>query len=300
MDRKRFATIIVVIAAAVVTALFLMTTKKEDSKVNIGKSDIRIENGRLTPEALWAMGRIGGVTVSPDGARIAYQVSYYSVQENASHTVIYVMDEDGANVKLLTKTAKSEHSPAWIDNDHIAYLSVKDGVQQIWKMDSDGKHRKQLSFSDKDVEGYLFSPDMNHVLMIMSVPNPLVKEKQYEDLPKASGMIADDLMFRHWDSWTTSLPHPYIAGFDGKKVSAQAVDLLDGEPYESPMLPFGGIEQFAWSPDSKSVAYTCRKKAGLEYTKSTDSDIYLYNIESGKTENLCKAGGPRSGSPRRR
>ena len=292
MDRKRFTIISVTLASVVVIGLIIgMVTKKEESKVNIGKSDICIEDGVLTPEVLWSMGRIGGVTVSPDGSRIAYQVSYYSVQENASHTVIYVMDDDGNNVKLLTETASSEHSPAWIDNEHIAFLTNKKGVQQICSMDIQGKHRKQLSFMEKDVEGFLFSPDMNSVLMIMSVPNPLVKERQYEDLPKASGMIADDMMFRHWDSWVTSLPHPYVAAFDGKKVSDKVVDLLEGEPYESPMLPFGGIEQFAWSPDGKSVAYTCRKKAGSEYTKSTDSDIYLYDIESAGTVNLCKLEG---------
>ena len=291
MDRRRIALIGILLAAVVIAALCHMMDKKEESKVNIGKSDIKIEDGRFTPEVLWAMGRIGGVAVSPDASKIAYQVSYYSVEENASHTVIYVMNEDGTNPMLLTKSAKSEHSPAWIDNDHIAFLTVKDGVQQIFSMDAAGKHRKQLSFMDKDVEGFLFSPDMKNVLMIMSVPNPLVKEKQYEDLPKASGMIADDLMFRHWDTWVTSLPHPYVAAFDGNKVADKGLDLLDGEPYESPMLPFGGIEQFAWSPDGKSLAYTCRKKAGAEYTKSTDSDIYLYNIESGKTTNLCKLPG---------
>ena len=288
---KRRVTALVVVLAAALAAIIVMNTSKEQNKVNIGRSDIRIEDGRLTPEALWAMGRIGDVAVSPDGSKIAYQVSYYSVQENASHTVIYMMDSDGGNVRLLTGTAASEHSPAWIDNDHIAFLTAKKGVQQIFCMDKDGKHRKQLSFMDKDVEGFLFAPDMKNVLMVMSVPNPLVKERQYEDLPKATGMIADELMFRHWDSWTTSIPHPYISSFDGKQVATAAVDLLENEPYESPMLPFGGIEQFAWSPDGKSVAYTCRKKTGLEYTKSTDSDIFLYDIESGKTVNLCKMDG---------
>ena len=192
MDRKRFTFVNVLLVALVVTALIFMITKKEDSKVNIGRSDIQVEDGRLTPEVLWSMGRIGGVTTSPDGSKVAYQVSYYSVQENASHTVIYVMDDNGENVRLLTASAASEHSPAWLDNERIAFLSVKDGIQQIFSMDINGKHRRQLSFMDKDVEGFLFSPDMSNVLMVMNVPNPLVKEKQYEDLPKASGMIADE------------------------------------------------------------------------------------------------------------
>ena len=289
MNKRTVWALIVVLAITIVVVM--MNTSKENNKVNIGRSDIRIEDGKLTPEVLWAMGRIGGVAVSPDGSKVVYQVTYYSVEENKSHTVLYAMNDKGENVSLLTRGAASEHSAAWLDNDRIAFLTATNGVQQIWSMSFDGKHRKQLSYSDRDVEGFLFSPDLNRVLMVMSVPNPLVKEQQYEDLPKATGMIADDLMFRHWDSWVTSLPHPYIAKFDGKRVSAQTIDLLDGEPYESPMLPFGGIEQFAWSPDGASLAYTCRKKAGADYAKSTDSDIYLYNIENGKTVNLCKIEG---------
>ena len=291
MDKRRFIALGALIVAAIAFTLFFMKTGKEDNKVFIGKSNIKVEDGRLTPEVLWAMGRIGGVAVSPDGSRIAYQVSYYSVKENSSHTVIYIMNDDGSDVRLLTKEAASEHSPAWIDNDHIAFLTVSAGVQQIFSVDASGNHRKQLSFMEKDVEGFVFSPDMKNVLMVMSVPNPLVRETQYEDLPKSTGMIADDLMFRHWDTWVTELPHPYIAAFDGGKVSDKAVDLLEGEPFESPMLPFGGTEQFAWSPDGGSLAYTCRKKSGLEYAKSTDSDIFLYNLESGRTVNLCKTDG---------
>ena len=291
MDKRRFIALGALIVAAIAFTLFFMKTGKEDNKVFIGKRNIKVEDGRLTPEVLWAMGRIGGVAVSPDGSRIAYQVSYYSVKENSSHTVIYIMNDDGSDVRLLTKEAASEHSPAWIDNDHIAFLTVSAGVQQIFSVDASGKHRKQLSFMEKDVEGFVFSPDMKNVLMVMSVPNPLVRETQYEDLPKSTGMIADDLMFRHWDTWVTELPHPYIAAFDGGKVSDKAVDLLEGEPFESPMLPFGGTEQFAWSPDGGSLAYTCRKKSGLEYAKSTDSDIFLYNLESGRTVNLCKTDG---------
>ena len=128
MNQRRNAIIGIVLAAVVVTAFYLMRDKNENSKVNIGKSDIRVEDGRFTPEVLWSMGRIGGVAVSPDASKIAYQVSYYSVQENASHTVIYVMDENGENAKLLTRTAESEQSPAWIDNDHIAFLAPSKGL----------------------------------------------------------------------------------------------------------------------------------------------------------------------------
>ena len=114
----------------------------------------------------------------------------------------------------------------------------------------------------------------------------------YPDLPKASGIIVNDLMYKHWDEWVESIPHPFIADFDGNMMGA-ATDIMEGEPFEAPMKPFGGIEQLAWSNDSKQIAYTSRKKQGLAYAVSTDSDIYLYNIEKGTTLNLCKPNGKR-------
>ncbi len=255
----------------------------------IGKSNIQITDGRLTPEVLWAMGRIGSYSVSPDGSKIAYDVAYYSVEQNASHRIIYVMNADGTNVRQLTTTADSESSPTWIKGgSRIAFLSNNSGCSQIWEMDSIGGNRRQLSFTGKSIDGFLFAPDECQVLMVMGVPNPLVKPTQYEDLPKATGRIATDMMFRHWDSWVDELPHPFVAPFDGERVSDVTLDILEGQAYESPMLPFGGIEQLCWSPDSRKVAYTCRKKTGLEYSKSTDSDIYLYDIHDGYTENICK------------
>ena len=110
---------------------------------------------------------------------------------------------------------------------------------------------------------------------------------KYPDLPQASGIIVDDLMYKHWDEWVTTAPHPFVADFDGTGIS-NVRDLLEGEPYESPMKPFGGIEQLAWSTDSKSIAYTCRKKTGMDYALSTNSDIYIYNIETKEVRNITE------------
>ena len=292
MNSKRQVKIILLVIFMAAAAMVTKYEVKSREKVKvIGKQQIEITDGKLTPEVLWAMGRIGSVAVSPDESKIAYQVTYYDINENKGHTVICTMNSDGTNNIQLTKSHYNEHSPAWLSDGRIAFISNRSGKQQIWAMDVDGKHKKQLSFSEKDIEGFLFSPDESQVLMVMSIPNPLVKEQQYEDLPKATGIVAEDLMYRHWDNWVTSIPHPFIATFNGEKVSDTTLDLLNGEPYESPMLPFGGIEQFAWSPDSKTIAYTSRKKVGLEQTKSTDSDIYFYTISTGETTNICKIAG---------
>ena len=254
----------------------------------IGKQEITIKDGKLTPEALWAMGRIGGLNVSPDGKKVAYNVSYYSVEQNKSRTVIYVMNADGSENTLLTQGAASESQPTWIKNgSKIAFLSASEGKSQIWEMNPDGTERKVLSAFDGDIEGFSFSPDESKVLFISQVKYGERTIDLYPDLDKSSGIIVDELMYKHWDEWVTTVPHPFVADFDGNKVGA-ATDIMTGEPYEAPMKPFGGIEQMAWSSDSKQVAYTSRKKTGLEYSVSTDSDIYLYNLETKATRNLCK------------
>ena len=263
-------------------------TPADADKPVIGKQEIRIKDKKLTPEALWAMGRIGSSSVSPDGKQIAYTVSYYSVKENKSHTVIYVMNADGTNNLLLTTTADSEVEPAWIKGgSKIAFLSAASGSMQLWEMNPDGSERKQLSSYEGGIDGFKFSPDESKVLFIAQVKYGERTSDLYPDLDKASGKVINDLMYKHWDEWVESIPHPFVAAFDGNQVGT-ATDILKNEPYESPMKPFGGIEQLAWSNDSKQIAYTCRKKTGLEYFVSTDSDIYLYNTENGETRNLCK------------
>ena len=238
----------------------------------IQRSDIRIKNRRLTPEALWAMGRIGGVAVSPDADKVAYTVSYYSVPQNKSNTEIFVMNADGSGNEQLTRDEWQQNQPAWIKNGKkLAYLSNESGSTQVWEMDPDGTDRRQLTDHAGGIDGFAFSPDGKKLLFIAQVKTVKTTAEKYPDLPQASGIIVDSLMYKHWDEWTTTAPHPFVADFDGDEIS-HVRDLLEGTPYESPMKPFGGIEQLAWSPDSKKIAYTCRKKTGKAYAVSTDSD----------------------------
>ncbi len=241
-------------------------------------------NDRMTPEALWAMGRIGGAAASPDGKTVAYQVGYYSVKQNKSHQMLYTQTADGKQQTVLTTSAKSETDPAWIEGGkRIAFLT--DG--QIWSMAPDGTDRRQLTKSDIDIEGFKFSPDDKKVILIKSLPYHESIKKNPEDLPLATGRLVTDLNYRHWDHYVESIPHPFVANVTEQGVD-EGVDMLKDEPYECPMAPFGGVEQLNWSPDSKFVAYTCRKKTGVNYAVSTDSDIYLYDIATGNTRNLCK------------
>ncbi len=268
---------------AMTAALMMSGGVAQAQDVNIGRNNITLTSDLMTPEALWAMGRIGAAQASPDGKRIVYQVGYYSIKENKGHQVLHVMDADGKNDHLLTTTAKSESDAAWLDNNTLAFLTGG----QLWTMNADGTNRKQLTKSDIDIEGFRFSPDRKRVVLIKSIPYYGTIKKNPSDLPKATGMVITDMNYRHWDHYVTTNAHPFVADVTAEGVGA-VVDVLEGEPYESPLAPFGGIEQIDWSKDSKLVAYTCRKKEGTQYAISTDADIYIYNVETRQTKNLCK------------
>lgn len=250
----------------------------------IGKSNITLQSDLMTPEALWAMGRIGTAQASPDGKHIIYQVGYYSVKQNKGHQVIYIMDSDGKNNKMLTTSAKSETDAVWIKGGQkIAFLC--DG--QIWEMNPDGSGRKQLTNDKTGIDGFKFSPDEKYVILIKQIPyHGIIKEKP-EDLPLTTGRVITDMNYRHWDEYVESIPHPYLAEVTSNGIG-EGTDIMKDEPYECPVKPFGGAEQLAWSTDSKTIAYTSRKKTGINYAISTDTDIYLYNIESKQTVNICK------------
>jgi dipeptidyl aminopeptidase/acylaminoacyl peptidase len=195
------------------------------------------------------MGRVGGVAASPDAKQIVYGVSYYSVEQNKSHHTLHIMNADGNNGKLLTTTKDNESSATWIKNGtKIAYLSNASGSSQVWEMNPDGTERKQLSNSEKGIDGFLFSPDEKSVILIQQVPIKESTAEKYPDLPLSQGVIIDDLMYKHWDEWLTTAPHPFIAQFDGNTISG-GKDILEGTKYDCPNRPFGGVEQLAWSND---------------------------------------------------
>ena len=263
-------------------------TQKESDKVNIQKQTVQLESDQMTPEALWAMSRIGGYQASPNGKHIVFQMGYYSVEENKSHQVLWMMNADGSEQKQLTSDAENETDAQWLDDETVAFL--RGG--EVWKMNLNGSARKQMSETEGKVEGFLFSPDGKKVILLKSIDFYEIIQKNPEDLPKAKGRVITDLMYRHWDHFVESIQHPFVLDLD----SGKEFDILEGEPYECPMEPFGGIDQLAWSPDSKFIAFTCRTKTGLEYSISTDSDIFLYDVEAHDlnniehTKNLCKGG----------
>lgn len=260
----------------------------KDADEYIGRHEMKLESDRLTPEVLWSFGRIGSADLNAETGEVVYSVSYYSIEQNKSNSELFLMPAEGGEPKQLTHDNFHQSGAKWIDANHIAYLSDESENSQVWMMNvRDGK-KKQVSHYDGDIEDFSYSPDGKQLLFIAQVKTLSSTADKYPDLQKATGRIVTDLMYKHWDEWTETAPHPFLIALKNDETVGEATDILEGEPYECPMKPFGGIEQLCFSPDSKQIAYTCRKKTGLEYAISTNSDIYLYNIATRETKNLTE------------
>lgn len=261
----------------------------ESTETIIDRTEFKSSTGIFDIDALEALGRVDGHCVSPDGAKILFGISYESVEQNKSNNDLYIMDINGDNLTRLTRTPKSESCFSWFNGgSHIVFMYPdENGKPQVWIMKADGSERKQLSNVEKGVEGFLFSPDRKKVVIIGTVKYARQASDLYPDLPKATGRVIDDLMYKHWDEWVTEIPHPFVGDFDGESIK-NLEDIMINEPFEAPMRPFGGIESFAWTPDSKGLIYVSRKKAGMDYALSTNSDLYLYDFSSKTTRNLTE------------
>ncbi len=277
-----------IVASVLLGACTNENQKKEDEVPVIGRSNITVSGDIMTPEVLYSLARVSDVKLSPDGTKVLYGVTFISIEQNRGNRELFVMNLDGTDKKQITKTPKSEQNAMWLKNGkEIAFLSSERGSSQIWIMNEDGSNRRQISNYVGGINGFVLSPDETKVLFFSDIKYGKRTSDLYPDLPKATGRIVNDLMYKHWDEWVETIPHPFVASFDGKAIS-NVIDIMEGEPYECPMKPFNGIEDLAWSPDGKSIAYASRKKVGKEYAISTNSDIYLYNTETKQTVNLTE------------
>ncbi len=254
----------------------------------IGKPAYTVTDGKFTPELIEAFGRVSDPQLSPDKKKILYSVEFISLKADKGNKELWVMDADGKNQTQITTTPDSEVNAVWINGGkQIAFLTKADDGLQLFTMDADGKNRKQISAVKGGLGGFSFSPDEKKVLFIGNVKYGKAVKDVYPNLDKANAHIVDDLMYKHWDEWVKEIPHPFVADYDGSSLS-NIFDILEGEPYEAPMKPFGGMESLAWSPDSKTIAYVSRKKEGKEYAESTNSDIYLYDLTTKQTKNISE------------
>src|SRR6056297_2005457 len=271
-------------------AMFSCSVKESEvEKQNFVPQAPDLSEGIMTPELLWSFGRLGGVQVSPDGKAILYTVTYYDIEENRSYRDVYTIPVSGGEPENLTNSTSNESNAMWRpDGERIGFLSSASGTSQLWEMDADGSDLHQVSEIDGGISGFKYSPDGSKIFYTKSVKLDESVHEKYPDLPKTNARIETDLMYRHWDEWHNyAYNHIFVTDYNEDQVN-EGTDIMKGERYDSPMKPFGGIEQISWTPDGKTIAYTCKKKAGKEYSLSTNSDIYFYDVETGETTNFTE------------
>ena len=258
---------------------------KETTKNYVPETPV-LESDKMTPEVLWSFGRLGGAQVSPDGKTVLYTVTYYNIDENKSYRDVYTVPVSGGEATNITNSVGNESNVVWRpDGKKIGYLSGASGSVQMWEMNPDGSSAKQISDIEGGIFGFQYSPDQAKIYYLKSVKLDPSVQDLFPDLPKANARIENDIMYRHWDTWHDyTYQHIFVADYSGK--IREGKDIMEGERFDAPMKPFGGTEQVVWSTDSKTIAYTSKKKVGKEYALSTNSDIYLYNTETGKTINF--------------
>ena len=295
------------VAAALITMMSCaQKSGTEADKGYIGPSDIKVEDGRMTPEVLLSLGRLSDPQLSPDKRWILYGVSYTSIEENRSCRNLFLTEvlrnENGFSFgekTQLTSEGKSISNARWsLDGKSIYYLQGGQLYNAAITI-ADGKAslsaKKQLSKVEAGIGEFTLSPDQSQVLYTSTVPGAVKTPKDFDKkLDKAQAYVTEDLMYRHWDHWTTERPQTYVAPLGGEITEDNSMNILaeGAGKYELPLEPLSGIEQLCWSPDGRYVAYSCKKvETGREYAFSTDTEIYIYCILTGETVQIPMAGG---------
>ncbi|MCD8312854.1 MAG: prolyl oligopeptidase family serine peptidase [Bacteroidales bacterium] len=267
----------------------------------IGRTGITGQT-RMTPETLLALGRLTDPQLSPDGELVLYGISYNSIEQNRSCRNLFLLRADGSDNWQLTQDGKSISCARWCDGgSKIAF--IQDG--QIWcapLLNKGGNYslgkRVQLSDVPNKVSEFAFSPDGGSLIYVSTVKSGVDTPKDlYPELDKANAFTTEDLMYRHWDHWVKDIPHTFVAKVDlsgqNRITPGSSADILGkvGALYELPIEPFSGLEQLSWSPDSKYIAYSCKKLTGKQYAFSTNTEIYIYNVETQASVVLPLGGG---------
>ena len=276
---------------------FAATSCQNESKptplaIDNALTEAEIEAGILSPEVMWKMGRVGSSSLSPNGEQVAYTVTYYNMAENRGVTSIYVQEVNGGEPRQLTDNAGNDVSPQWAaDGKSLFFLSNRSGSMQIWNVTTADAMLRQVSDIEGDIEAFGIAPTGEKVYYVQPVHvKDILSKDVYKDMDKSKARIYDDLMARHWSYWDEGdYRHIFVADFDAAKGISNPVDIIGSEAaWDTPLAPYFDAAEIAWNNAGSALAYTCKPLTGTEYAVSTDSDVYVYDLASGKTENICK------------
>jgi dipeptidyl aminopeptidase/acylaminoacyl peptidase len=227
----------------------------------------------LTPELLWQLRRVSEPQLGPDGTKLIYNVRTTDLAANKGSGQIVLLDLRSGDRRQLTSAGSNSNGRWSPDGSRVAFVSSRSGAPQIWTIAIDGGEATQVTNHAGGVANMAWSPTGAHFSFTADVKLEQDLHDRYPDLPKADALVYDDLLVRHWDSWKDgTYSHLFVVSAQG----GAATDLMAGMRVDTPLKPFGGGEQIAWSPDGASLCYTA--KLAKDPEASTDSSLYLVNV----------------------
>lgn len=247
----------------------------------------------LTPEKMWTLHRIGSPAVSPNGELLLYTTRSYNVKDNTGNTVLYVLNlKDNTEAKNIKNLPDNPMQVSWRpDGKAITYLSSQENGTQLWEYDIATNTQKRITNIDGGINWYKYSPDMKHIAYGQDVKLDKTVKDIYPDLDKVDARIIDGLMYRHWTQWNDyTYSHVFITPYQEQNLINTGKDIMKDEKFHSPLHPFGGDEQITFSANGKQLLYTSKKLEGTKSAYSTNSDIYVYDIEKQTTSPLKGCG----------
>ena len=235
----------------------------------------------MTPEILWTLKKLGVQSVSPDQSSLIYKVGQVDLETEKTKNENFILNINSASSSKIDLGKK-----ALIQWDANGVYAQEDG--KIYRSKDSGKSWSEF-YTIGEVDNIVISPDGKTIAFSKQVQVEMVLAKdKFKDTPKSTGQIYTDLNHRHWDYYNEGKYNHVFVVSTSENVEA-AKDLLDGKTWDSPQRPFGGSEDFVWSPDSSELLYVTKALSGAEYAKSTNTDIFAYNLNSGKTQNLTES-----------
>lgn len=253
--------------------------------LNLLVTNVGFSQSTLTPELLWKLKRLSGGKVSPDGKKILFELREFDVAANKGNTDLFVFDIASNTYQQITQTATSEMEATWGKGNKIWFLQAANDGIHLFNMNADGSSIAQATPTGlPEIEGFKLSPDETKIVFISAIKVKETLREKHPDLPMANARLEDDLMYRHWNQWADeNKRHLFLHELKNNKVERNSIDLLQGEPFDGILPPFGGSDQLVFSLDSKRIIYSCKKKIGKEFALSTNSDLYEYTIENKST-----------------
>jgi dipeptidyl aminopeptidase/acylaminoacyl peptidase len=224
-----------------------------------------------------AMDRISDPQTSPDGRLIVFTLRVTDMEANRGRTDLWLIGTDGSGLRRMTSHSAGDFHPRWSpDGESIYFLSSRSGSVQVWRLPVDGGEAEQVTDLPLDAGGLAVSPDGKRILVSMEVfvdcSTVQCTADRLDEIAasKTTGRIFEKLFIRHWDTWKDGRrSHLFAVPLD----EGEPVDLMRGMDADTPTKPFGGSEDFTFTPDGSGVVFVARD-VGLEEAWSTDFDLY--------------------------